>query len=236
MALIFDIETVGLDFDILDDVTKVNLTRWIERESGDEISKYNLLLSNLKEGLGFSPLTGEIIALGVYDTVKNSGVVYYQAPKGKDEEWSDGSFTFKTKSEEAMIELFWKGATHYEAFVSFNGRSFDVPFILIRGAKYKIRPAVDLMTDRYLKYSKIKHIDLQDQLAFYGAVRKKGNLHLYCQALGINSPKAAGISGYDIKNLFKNKKYKEIAEYNSWDLIATWELYEIWKSYIKPVK
>ena len=94
MALIFDIETIGIDFDGLDETTQESLTRWIEREAGDEISKYNLLLNNLKEGLGFSPLTGEIVALGVFDTARNKGVVYYQAPDVKDEEWQDGSFTF----------------------------------------------------------------------------------------------------------------------------------------------
>ena len=71
MALIFDIETVGQDFDSLDKVTRANLTRWIKREAGNNESKYNVLLTDLKEGLGFSPLTGEIVAIGVFDTVKN---------------------------------------------------------------------------------------------------------------------------------------------------------------------
>jgi len=90
------------------------------------------------------------------------------------------------------------------------------------------------MTYRYLKrgYVGIRHIDLFDQLSFYGAVRRKGSLHLYCQTMGIKSPKAAGITGDDMNDMFKEKKYKEIAEYNSWDLIATWELYKIWQEYI----
>jgi hypothetical protein len=74
---------------------------------------------------------------------------------------------------------------------------------------------------------------LQDQLAFYGAVRRKGNLHLYCNAFSIRSPKAEGVSGDDVGRLFKNREYRQIAEYNSWDLIATAELYERWEKYIK---
>jgi hypothetical protein len=91
------------------------------------------------------------------------------------------------------------------------------------------------MSNRYLKFQNygIKHIDLQDQLAFYGAVRRKGNLHLYCNAFGIRSPKSEGVSGDDVGRLFKNREYRQIAEYNSWDLIATAELYERWEKYIK---
>lgn len=234
MALIFDIETVGIDFDSLDKVTRTNLTRWIKREAGDSENKYNALLTDLKEGLGFSPLTGKIVAIGVFDTVKNKGVVYFQSPDQEIEEWRDASFTFKPRTEEEMIIAFWQGAKAYNIFISFNGRSFDVPFILIRGAKYKIKPSKNLMANRYLRFqqSAVKHIDLFDQLSFYGAVRRRGNLHLYCQALGIRSPKAFGITGDDVGDLFKNKKYKEIAEYNSWDLIATTELYEKWRKYI----
>ena len=235
MALIFDIETVGQDFDSLDSVTRANLTRWIKREAGNNESKYNVLLTDLKEGLGFSPLTGEIVAIGVFDTVKNKGVVYFQSPDKESKEWRDGGFTFKPRTEEEMITAFWQGAGKYNTFVSFNGRSFDVPFILIRGAKYKIKPGRNLMANRYLRFQQtaVKHIDLFDQLSFYGAVRRRGNLHLYCQALGIRSPKAGGITGDDVGRLFKDKKYKEIAEYNSWDLVATGELYEKWRKYVK---
>ena len=28
-------------------------------------------------------------------------------------------------------------------------------------------------------------------------------------------------------------EYRKIADYNSWDLIATFELYKVWKDYIK---
>jgi predicted PolB exonuclease-like 3'-5' exonuclease len=137
--------------------------------------------------------------------------------------------------EKEMLEKFWQGVKNYKEFVSFNGRQFDVPFLIIRSAINKIRPSLNLMSNRYLKFQNygIKHIDLQDQLAFYGAVRRKGNLHLYCNAFGIRSPKSEGVSGDDVGRLFKNREYRQIAEYNSWDLIATAELYERWEKYIK---
>ena len=47
MSLIFDIETVGADFDELDDTTKSSLTRWIKREAGKDKKKYNVLTHNM---------------------------------------------------------------------------------------------------------------------------------------------------------------------------------------------
>jgi hypothetical protein len=235
MALVFDIETVGEEFDELDETTKNSLTRWIKREAGNDKEKYNVYLTDLKEGLGFSPLTGKIVAIGVYDTLKNKGVVYFQAPDVIEEEYKEAGFLFKPMEEKEMLEKFWQGVKNYKEFVSFNGRQFDVPFLIIRSAINKIRPSLNLMSNRYLKFQNygIKHIDLQDQLAFYGAVRRKGNLHLYCNAFGIRSPKSEGVSGDDVGRLFKNREYRQIAEYNSWDLIATAELYERWEKYIK---
>ena len=59
-TLIFDIETVGDDFDALDKITQEGLTRWIKKESASA-EDYEAALQELKDGLGFSPLTGEIV-------------------------------------------------------------------------------------------------------------------------------------------------------------------------------
>lgn len=235
MALIFDIETIGVDFNTLDKTTQDSLTRWIRRESGDDEGKYNVMLKDLKEGLGFSPLTGEIVATGVYDTEKDKGVVYYSAPNTELSEEVEDNFTFKPMEELGMLQSFWYGALYYKEFVSFNGRMFDVPFLMVRSAIHRIKPGVNLMANRYLTYqpSNVKHIDLLDQFSFYGAVRRKGNLHQYCNAFGINSPKAEGITGDDVGRLYREGEYKKIARYNSWDLIATAELYKRWRDYVK---
>lgn len=233
MALIVDIETIGEDFESIDKTTQESLTRWIKREAGEDEGKYNVMLEDLKDGLGFSPLTGSIVAIGVFDTDKNKGVVCYRSVDK--EETKLGNFIFKPMSEKEMLDNFWQGVKHYSEFVTFNGRSFDLPFLNIRSAIYKIKPTKNLLVNRYLSYhpSGAQHIDLLDQLSFYGAVKRKGNLHLYCRAFGINSPKARGITGDDVSQLYKDGKFEEIAEYNSWDLLATAELYKIWKDYIK---
>lgn len=232
--LVFDIETVGESFDSLDEATKDQLTRWIKRDSTNE-EEYALALEDLKQGLGFSPLTGEIVAIGMLDCEKEEGAVYYQAPGAKNEEIKEGNMSFKPAAEKAMLEAFWKAAEHYQVFVSFNGRRFDVPFLMTRSAIHGIRPTKDLMRGRYLYQHNPEalHIDLYDQLTFYGATRRGGSLHLWTRAFGIESPKAGGVTGDDVSPLFKQKKYLEIAKYNALDLRATHELYERWDSYLR---
>jgi len=232
--LIFDIETVGEDFDSLDKTTQEVLTWWIKKESANS-KEYKIVLEDLKNGLGFSPLTGKIVVIGVLDCDKNKGAVYFQAPGEKVEEFKEDGIKFRQMNEKEMLENFWKVAEKYEEFISFNGRGFDAPFIMVRSAIYKIMPAKDLMSNRYLKSQTFnaKHIDLLDQLTFYGTVRRKGNLHLWCRAFGIKSPKTEGIKGEDVSKLFREGKFVDIAKYNVGDLKATRELYNCWQKYIK---
>ena len=144
-----------------------------KKESSSEI-EYKEALRELKSGLGFSPLTGEIVVIGVLDCGKNQGVVYFQAPGEDIKEFSKDNITFKQATEKEMLEKFWQGAKEYDEFIGFNSRGFDVPFIMTRSAIHGVKPTRNLMEGRYLYQQRDgKHIDLQDQLTFYGAVWKK---------------------------------------------------------------
>ncbi len=232
--LVFDIETIGDDFNSLDKKTQEVLTYWIKKTADSE-EAYRARLEDLKNELGFSPLTGQVVAIGVLDIEKNQGVVYYQASDYNNKDFEENGIKFKQMSEEEMLKHFWQGALNYDEFITFNGRGFDVPFLIARSAKYKIKPSKDLMSNRYLSSQKTKnsHIDLMDQLSFYGAVRKPGNLHLWCRHFGIKSPKNEGVTGDDVSLLFKEGKFLDIARYNVRDIVATKELYEYWDKYIK---
>lgn len=232
--LVFDIETIGEDFDTLDGTTQEVLTRWIKKES-DTDDEYEKALADLKNGLGFSPLTGQIVAIGVYDVEKDKGAVYFQDPDKTIENSEDENIKFRVLEEKEMLEQFWNLAEKYDEFISFNGRAFDVPFLMVRSAIHEIRPTKNLMANRYLSSQpkNARHIDLLDQLTFYGSVRRKGNLHLWSRAFGIKSPKAEGITGDDVGNLFKEKRFLDIAKYNVGDLRATKALYEYWEKYVK---
>lgn len=230
-TLVFDIETIGENYDDMDETTREVLVRWIKKESKTE-EEYQAKLDDLKQGLGFSPLTGEIVAIGMYDLERKKGCVYYQAPHGKEEDSEEGDFKYRVMDEKTMLEEFWRVALEYDTFVTFNGRSFDVPFMMLRSAAHRIRPSKNLCAARYLYQHRDgeAHVDLLEQLTFYGAMNRSGSksMHLYCRAFGIESPKENG-SGDKVAEMFANKEYKKIAIYNGGDVVATGALYEYWK-------
>ena len=225
-TLIFDIETVGEDFSLMDETTKESLTRFIKREAYSE-QEYQTELKDLEDGLGFSPLTGQIVAIGVLDAERDKRAVYYHRGDSSEEPFEEGNCKYESMTEAEMLQKFWDIALKYEIFVTFNGRSFDVPFLWTRSAVHSIKPTKNLMANRYLNYQphNAKHIDLFDQLSFYGSVRRKGSLHLWSRAFGIESPKSQGVTGDDVRTLFQGGKYQDIARYNARDLTATLELY-----------
>lgn len=232
-TLVFDIETIGESWDSLDDTTHSVLTRWIERTSKNEV-EHDVLLKDLKEGLGFSPLTGSIVAIGLFDVERDEGAVYYTSDT-EEGDIDHGQFVLKSRNEKDMLIDFWEGAKNYDTFVTFNGRGFDVPFLNIRSVVHGVRPTHDLMEGRYLYKQKFaRHVDLQDQMTFYGAMQRRPSLHLFCRAFGIESPKAEGVSGDDVAELFRMKKFRDIALYNARDVIATTELYKRWRSNLAP--
>lgn len=231
--LIFDIETIGEDFDALDLTTQDVLTHWIRREYG-EGEEYERALKDIKNGLGFSPYTGSIVAIGTLDVDKGQGGVYFDAPGQTIGEAVEDGIKLRQLPEKEILQKFWDIAKEYDEFISFNGRSFDAPFLSIRSAIHGIRPTRNLMEGRYAYQQRsCRHVDLMDELTFYGAVLKRPSLHLTCRAFGIKSPKADGITGDDVSRLFKEKKFVDIARYNVGDLRATKALYDYWEKYIK---
>jgi len=229
MALVFDIETVGEQWSTLDETTQHNLS-WYLRESSKNDEEYEYEMKELREGMGLSPLTGFIVAIGVYDTEREKGAVYFSAPGTKLKESEEDSITYKPMSEKEMLEQFWKIAAVVNEFVSFNGRGFDAPFLAIRSMVHHVVPTKDLLSNRYLSMQRgCTHVDLMDQLTFYGAARFRKSLHLFCRALGIESPKAGGTTGDDVAMLYREEQYLDIARYNAGDLRATAALYKRWQ-------
>jgi len=219
-GIIFDIETVGRDFKSLDGPTQEYLLRYAETE--DEKKE-------VKDSLSFYPQTAEIVAIGMLDTDSQKGFSFYQNTGQPLLPFEEEGVRYETGTEEEIINKFWKVIKDYKQFITFNGRGFDCPFILTRSAVHKIKPKKDIMPNRYGDI----HIDLFDQLSFYGATRRKFSLDMWCRTFGIKSPKEDGISGYDVKDLFKAGRFLDIARYCAGDLRATRELLLYWEKYVR---
>jgi len=218
--LVFDIETIGVDFESLDAKSQELLLANVETDAQRQL---------VRDGMGLSPLTGRVVAIGILNPETDKGAVYYQKQKDEVEEEVDGNLAVPCADEKEILKRFWESASHYDQFITFNGHSFDCPFLAIRSAVNKIKPSVNLIQNRY--YDR-PHIDIYDKLTNYGAMRFKGSLHLWCQAFGIESPKDKGVTGHDVTRLFKEEKCRDIALYCVRDITSTAKLYSYWEKYM----
>ena len=221
-AVVFDIETVGMDFDDLDDLSKESFLKNAKDKAQEE---------SIKESLGFYPLTAQIVAIGMLECNSEKGEVFFQSPGQKVKNFKEGNIDYIVNTEKEILENFWKKISQYKRFVTFNGRGFDCPFIIVRSGISKVKPTKDLMPYRYDTKT---HIDLFDQLSFYGATRRGFSLHMWTKSFGIKSPKVGGVAGAQVKDLFNRDGSLDIARYCMRDVQATKELYLSWEKYIKP--
>lgn len=230
--LAFDIETIGKPYEKLDELSKEYLRKWAERDSSNEEESAREL-EQIKKGLPFSPFWGEIVAVAMLDE-RNKGAVYFRADEAQDiTNFEEEGVQYRVGTEKELLQRFWSVASEYNDFVTFNGRGFDVPYLMIRSAIKGIRPSANLMSNRYLGLQRgARHFDLQDLLSFYGALWKRPKLHFVTEAFGIESPKKGGMDGAEVPQAFADKRYLEIARYCMDDVRATKKLFEIWDEYL----
>ena len=217
--VVIDIETLGYPLESFDEVQQEYLLKFSDTEEKkiEAIQKLSLY-----------PTTSQIITVGMLNPETGHAKVLFQSETSVDEIAENGAIHFLSGTEPEILKTFWSDLSHYDQFITFNGRGFDCPFLMLRSAMLGVQPTRNLMPYRY--DSKI-HCDLLEQLTFYGALRKF-NLDFYCKSFGIKSPKSHGITGLDLRGLFEQKRFKEIAEYNLGDLKATAELFLRWDGYL----
>ncbi len=217
--VVLDIETVGFPFESFDSKQQEYLLKFAENETEIE---------EKKQQLNLYPLTAQVVTIGLFNPDTEKGKILFQSDKEEEFISEDETVHYLSGSEKTILEEFWKIIPQYNQFITFNGRGFDSPFLMIRSAILEIRTSINLVPYRF---STDKHIDLLEQLTFYGATRKF-NLDFYCKQFGIDSPKSHGTTGLNINEMFADKAFKEIADYCLGDLRATSLLYKRWLNYI----
>ncbi len=117
--------------------------------------------------------------------------------------------------------------------VSFNGRGFDMPMLLIRAMRYNISfPAWFDQNNPMLnktkwenyrqRYAEQFHLDLLDSMGSFGAVRNL-KLDTLCTMAGI--PGKYDVSGDQVLDLYYDGKLDLIKEYCQSDVLNTYWLY-----------
>ncbi len=213
--VVFDIETLALPLSSFDEASQEYLFKFADSDEKVEETKRNLNLH---------ALTAQVVAIALFNPDSKMGKVLFQSDKKENYVSADGAIQFIAGSEGEILEEFWKVIPSYKQFITFNGRGFDCPFLMVRSAILKIVPTRNLMPYRY---DAAIHCDLLEQLTFYNATRRF-SLDFYCKVFGIESPKAKGITGLDMGKLTEEKRYHDIAEYCLGDAQATAELFRRW--------
>ncbi|MDQ1267268.1 MAG: 3-5 exonuclease [Bacteroidota bacterium] len=237
--LAFDIETSPLAWDSFSESQQEFITRYAKSE--EEVDRK-------KNEMGLSPFTAQVVCIGLQlmEKTPNGWETANRAAFAVDS--STGETGYRTEklasgdncylsNEKKLLEDFWKIIVKYSNahLVSFNGRGFDAPFLMLRSALLNVRPSRNIMDGTKFNYR--QHTDLIDELCFYmptqSGATKRFNLDFYTQAFGIKSPKSEGLDGSKVSEYFSSGRILEIAEYCLRDVSATWDLFLIWREYLR---
>lgn len=125
-----------------------------------------------------------------------------------------------------ITEHFWRGWEMYQrpVWVTFNGRSFDLPLMELAAFRYGISVPEWFKNEGYRsprnRFNVDAHLDLQDVLTNFGAARCNGGLNLIAQMLG--KPGKIGLSGERVQQEFDEGNKVAISDYCRCDVLDTY--------------
>jgi predicted PolB exonuclease-like 3'-5' exonuclease len=210
-TLVFDIETVpALD--------RRELPPTVAEALSDNATRKEMEPAAV---MGMSPFFGKVVslAIGDGDAAAGDGDVTVLAVPPDGVTIADCPKWLRLMTEADLLRSFWALASRAQTVVSFNGRGFDVPFLVTRSLIHGIPARVDLMSQRF---SLQPHLDLFELVTQRG--RGPSKLDVVCWALGIQSPKGE-MDGSMVAPAYERGEIVKIAEYNAHDVRATSELY-----------
>src|SRR5690606_37281814 len=105
--------------------------------------------------------------------------------------------------------------------ISYNGRSFDGPYLMIRSAMLGVAPTRNLVPYRY---SFKEHCDLAEVLTFHRS-RPMDRFDFCCRQFGSASPKTS-LKGSEVARAYREGRLSEIARYALSAARAPAELYQ----------
>ena len=209
-TLIFDIETVPL----LDSECTEIQREYVNKRLAQRLKKEPELdpIKERRKIMALDPLVSRIACIGLFfPEVKLVQMLM-------------------DESEEKMLKEFWGILAGFSGvFVSFNGKSFDIPYILRRSMLHEVEP-----TNRdFLNYNAYnplpEHFDVMLQIS-----GRDGYISLEqaCHFFGFPSPKDGDVAAEGVEVAFREGRWDDIKKYCERDLRSTYSLYMRVRKYV----
>lgn len=187
-----------------------------------------------REKLGLYSLSASVVTIAMLNPESQRGHVLYDNRHGELKPFAtpDGfEVVLFGGSETEILERFWSSIAQFQRVITYNGRNFDVPFLMQRSLVREVAVTANLMPYRY-RFD-LNHMDLADVLSWFRATRPFG-LASWTQAIGATSPKEGSVAGAEVGAAFAEGRTQEIAEYCWRDVIATAQLADRVQHYWGP--
>jgi DNA polymerase elongation subunit (family B) len=210
-----DIETIpcqGLHDELLEIARQKTEKKRTKDKESDDGSKEDASSVKLVKFCSLNPGFGQIVCIGVGFDI-GSGVDVQM---------------FSGRDETAVLNQFWAflSPRRNSKIVTFNGKSFDVPFIIKRSAILGILPTVRISTRRY---ETDRHFDVFELLTDFYNCKEKFSLHAYCKMFGVENMDTS--TGSEVFQLWKEGRISEIESHCAEDVRSTLGLHSKIQAY-----
>ncbi len=209
----FDIETLPLhDLDQVPAPIAEKISERGEREGWD-----------VHKVMSLSPIYGKAVSLALLDVDDPECALVIMVPR-ENKLFQDQvrEPIILAPSEKVLLESFWKVASASDLLVSFNGRRFDIPFLIVRSVVNEVSITVELLGSRY---DHSKHFDVYEFISSHGLLTGPHSLEACCFGFGIGSPKQ-GLDGSMVRETYMKGRLEDVGLYNLEDVRATRGLFK----------
>jgi predicted PolB exonuclease-like 3'-5' exonuclease len=210
-----DIETIpnqGLQDELLEIARQKSEKKRTKDKEGDDGSKEEAGGEKLVRFCSLNPGFGQIVCIGI----------------GTDAGTTIDVKMLSGRDEAAILGQFWAhlATKRNGKIITFNGKRFDVPFIIKRSAILGILPTMRISTRRY---ETDRHFDVFELLTDFYNCKEKFTLHAYCKMFGLENTDTS--SGSEVFQLWKEGRISEIEAHCAEDVRSTLRLHSKIREY-----
>lgn len=236
-ALAFDIETHAPNLAELREENPViadYLKGRAMRNAAEDLGMEDATDQDVEQRLCVFPPFAQVSAIGLWRVGESTGgaIVVNGMWSGNANQWSQDTvkaefdesveFRYFGGSEAEVLTEFWRVVANSGQLVTYNGRGFDAPVIILRSLQLGVEIQRDLMPYRYGFQD---HCDLQEALTFWRSCTA-AKLDYWCHAFGVPSPKSGKVRSEQAQLAWAHGEVDLLAELAVADAKATAALYQ----------